>query len=71
MRTKYSYGFARVITQITAFVFFPQLVLEVIGVITRKEGFEWVLPVCGVTFLIAILYSLILVILNAHDKYQS
>ena len=66
---KRDYFWARAMTQITGVVFFTQLFLEVFGALQRKPGFEWVIYACGATFILSLLYLLILVLINAwHDR---
>lgn len=65
MIAKHSYSAARSLLTITATVLFSLLALEWSGVIIRKPGMEWVLPVCSVAFALAVLYANVLVILNA------
>jgi len=56
------YFWHRAALQITSIVFFSQLLVEMIS--TRKPGFEWVLPVCGAAFGIAIVWTICTMIIN-------
>ena len=66
----YDYLIAQSLNIITGIIFFSQLIIEVGGLITRKPGFEWILPFCGGTFLLSVFYSLALVLLNAKARHN-
>ena len=57
------YFWPRAAVKVTAIVFFSQLLIEVIA--NRKQGFEWVLPVCGALFAAAVAWTLYAVVMNA------
>ena len=57
------YFLPKVATQITGIIFLVQLLTEVIG--NRKQGFEWVLPVSGALFAMAVAWALYAVVMNA------
>jgi hypothetical protein len=57
------YFWPRAVLQITGIVFFVQLLTELIG--NRKPGFEWVLPVCTAAFVIAFLWVIYALVVNA------
>jgi len=71
MKNAYDYFWAKMLTRFTIVVFFSQLFLEVTGIITRDDGYEWVIYVCGAAFLASVFYSLTLIILNAWKKLPS
>jgi hypothetical protein len=57
------YFWPKVLTQITGIIFLVQLFTEAIG--NRKQGFEWVLPLCGTFFAAAVAWTLCAVVINA------
>ena len=57
------YFWPKAVTHITGIIFLTQLVTEFIS--TRKEGFEWVLPVSGALFAVAIAWTLYAMVMNA------
>ena len=57
------YFLPKVATQTTGIIFLVQLLTEAIG--NRKQGFEWVLPVSGALFVIAVAWTLYAVVMNA------
>lgn len=63
---KYDYTLARILFKLTGIIFITQLLLEVSGIIVRKQGYEWVLPACGIALLLATAYAGILVLLNSR-----
>ena len=68
---RHDYSTARNLNIITGVVFFSQFASEVNGFIIRKPGFEWVVYACGGAFLLSIIYSMVLILLNVkneHDK---
>lgn len=65
---KYDYDLARTLTLFTGIIFFSQFLIEVSGTIVRQEGYEWIVPVTGILFLISMLYSLTLIVLNALNR---
>lgn len=65
---KYNYYTARLLTKITGFVFFSQLIMEVSGLITRKDDFEYTVHVCFLLFVLSGIYSLVLMLLNARNS---
>lgn len=72
MKKRYDYYWARNITELTGIVFVTQLLTEVFGIIQRKPGFEWVVPVCGTAFAISVLYTVALIVLNTlHERNGS
>ena len=62
---KIDYFWARASLKITGIVFFTQLLLELVG-IERNSGFEYTVHICGAIFVCSILYSLVLIIVNAY-----
>jgi hypothetical protein len=64
MKKRYNYYLARNLIVITGILFLIQLIFEFIG--NRKPDFEWVIYVCGAAFLLSLIYSLILIILNTR-----
>jgi bacteriorhodopsin len=64
MKKRYSYYLARSLITITGVIFITQFIFEFFGLINRKSGFEWVIYICGAAFLLALIYGLILIILN-------
>lgn len=64
------YYWARTLLQITSIVFFPQLILEASGILTRKPGFEWVIYACAIAFLASLIYAVALVVINALRKQE-
>jgi hypothetical protein len=65
MSDRHDYFWANMAAQVTYGAFISQLALEVSGAVTRTPGFEWVLPVCGVAFAAATIWSAVLITLNA------
>lgn len=63
---KYSYEFARALFSASTVLFFSQIILEVAGVADRKPEFWWVIPVCAAFWIASIIYSVVLIILNAR-----
>ena len=57
------YFWPKATTQITGIIFLVQLLTEAIG--NRKQGFEWVLPVSGAFFAVAVAWTLCAVVINA------
>jgi hypothetical protein len=57
------YFLPKVATQITGIIFLVQILTEAIG--NRKQGFEWVLPVSGALFAMAVAWTLYAVVTNA------
>jgi len=68
MKKRYDYFWARIVTQITGIVFLSQLVLDLSGMIQRKPGLEWVVPACGVAFVVALIWSVALIVLNSRNS---
>jgi hypothetical protein len=69
MKKRYDYYWVRIATQLTGIVFLTQILAEVSGIVQRKPGFEWVLPTCGAAFALAMLYAVVLIVLNAlHER---
>jgi len=66
---KYNYSIARSLNIITGVVFFSQLILEVSD-LARKPGFEWVIYACGGAFLLSIIYSIVLILLNVKNEHN-
>ena len=67
---RYNYSIARNFSVFTGAIFFSQFILEVGGIITRKPGFECVLPICGGAFLCSVFYCLLLILLNARTEHN-
>ena len=67
---RYDYFWARILTNITGIIFFTQAIFELSGLLTRLPGYEWVLTACGIAFGAALLYSLILTVLNVKVGRQ-
>ena len=65
---KLDYYWPRAALQITGIVFASQTLMEVSGVATRKAGFEWVYPACGVAFAAACIWTVVVVLLNAKRR---
>jgi hypothetical protein len=65
---KHSYGLARSLTSITGVIFISQGVLDLVGIVDRKPGFELLVPVCGAAFAGAVIYSLVLLALNTNAR---
>ena len=65
---KHDYSAARSLTIITSVVFFSQLIIEILGVVERRAGYENVVLYCGIAFLLSIIYSTVLIYLNARIK---
>lgn len=57
------YFWPRAATKITGIVFISQVLTEIIGF--RKPEFDWVLPMCGLLFMSAIVWTLYAVVVNA------
>jgi len=67
MKTKkYDYTLARELVKFTSIIFFVQLFAEVVA--TRDDGFFWVLPFSASLLGVSLLYSLLLVVMNARQK---
>lgn len=64
----YDYYWQRTITTITGIIFITQLLSEL--VVNRKPGYEWVLPLTGTLFALALIWSIFSVIINAIKKNQ-
>lgn len=62
----YDYYWQRIITTITGIIFITQLLTELVA--NRKPGYEWVLPLTGTLFALALLWSIFSVIINAIKK---
>jgi len=66
---RFDYSMARSFNIITGVVFASQLFLEMTGIVKHKTGFGWIVCACGGAFLLSIIYSIVLVLLNArHNK---
>ncbi len=63
------YFWPKAATQITGVIFLVQLLTEAIG--NRKQGFEWVLPVSGALFSVAVAWTLCAVVVNAIRRRQA
>ena len=57
------YFLPKTATRITGIIFLVELLTKAIG--DRKQGFEWVLPVSGALFAMAVAWSLYAVVMNA------
>jgi hypothetical protein len=61
---KHSEYLASLLTKITGFLFFSQILMEVSGMVVRKPGFEYTLHLCLFLFSISTMYWLTLIMLN-------
>jgi len=68
---KYNDKVSKALAEITGFLFFSQLIMEVAGVAVRKSGFEYTLHVCLGMFVASIIYSLIIILLNSGKLITS
>jgi len=57
------YFWPRAALKITGIVFISQILIDVLGF--RKPEFYWVLPMCGLLFMAAIVWTLYAVVINA------
>jgi len=65
---RYDYFWARTLVSITSIIFTSQFMLETSGVVERKEGFEYTVQFCAMLFGCSLLYSLILILMNARAR---
>lgn len=63
-----SYFFARALTTFTGIVFFTQIILNIIGLTSIKEGYEWVILACGTAFVASLIYAGVLIFINAKNR---
>jgi hypothetical protein len=66
---KYRYDAARTLLLSSGILFFTQLILEN-TVSERKPGFEFVLPLCFAFFACSLIYSMVLIYLNAKNSVR-
>ena len=66
---RYNYSIALSLNCFTGVIFILQFILEFGGLINRKPGYELVVPICGVAFLLSIIYSFVSILLNAKNKH--
>tara|TARA_R110001599_G_scaffold2627_6_gene14266 strand:+ start:19856 stop:20080 length:225 start_codon:yes stop_codon:yes gene_type:complete len=64
MTEKYSYTLGRNLLQVTSIIFFTQVIMEIAGVIDRKNEFGWVLLFFGLLFVASLVHNLTLIFLN-------
>ena len=65
---RYSYLIVRQLNIIFGIMFFTQLPIEFLGI--RKPGFQWVIYVIGAAFLLSIIYSILLILLNTRHNHR-
>lgn len=65
---KYSYELSRVLIPMTLVIFVGQLILDVVGITERREGFEYVTHICFALFVASLIYLLIVILLNARIR---
>jgi ABC-type uncharacterized transport system fused permease/ATPase subunit len=68
---KHSEYLASVLTKITGFLFFSQILMEVSGMVVRKSGFEYTLHLCLFLFSMSIIYWLLLMTLNKMNTRKA
>jgi uncharacterized protein with PQ loop repeat len=57
------YFWPKTTVQITTIIFVVQLLTELIG--NRKQGYEWVLPMCSIVWLASCIWVFYAVVINA------
>ena len=67
---KLSYFYVKDALLFTGIIFFSQLFLEMTGAYQRKPEYWWIVPATGVTFGLAVLYAIVVVVWNARIDYQ-
>lgn len=70
MNKRLDYYWPRAAIQITGIVFITQSVMEFSGVATRRPGFEWAYPACGIAFAIACIYTMAILCINTKRDYD-
>jgi len=57
------YFWPKTTVQITTIIFVVQLLTELVG--NRKQGYEWVLPMCGIVWFLSCIWVFYAVVINA------
>lgn len=60
------YFWPRAAVQTSAIIFITQLVTETVAI--RKEGFEWVLPLCFGLLAVSVLWIMFCMCMNAYNR---
>lgn len=68
MIKRIDYFFPRAAVQIFGILFFTQLITDFIA--TRKAGYEWVIYICGIAFLLSLVWSLTVIFLNSVNRKE-
>ena len=67
---KHDYTLSRNILQFTSIIFFTQIFFETGGIIERNDGFGWVLPACGILWVLSLIYAIALVVMNSLKEVK-